>query len=97
MGEPADDFPRRHLLKQTALLHSVSLVSGLCATQARAHFSDAEEAFLEELERATYLYFWEQASPQTGLVKDRCNVRVADRGIVASIAATGFRVNRLSA
>jgi hypothetical protein len=86
---------RRNLLKRTVLAHGMSLVSGLRASQARIPFSDEEEAFLEELERATYLYFWEQASPQTGLVKDRCNVRVADRGIVASIAATGFGLTAL--
>jgi hypothetical protein len=86
---------RRNLLKQTVLASGMSLISGLRASQARVPFSDEEEAFLEELERATYLYFWEQASPQTGLVKDRCNVRVADRGVVASIAATGFGLTAL--
>jgi hypothetical protein len=86
---------RRNLLKQTVLAPGLSLVSGLRASQSRIPFSDEEEAFLEELERATYLYFWEQASPQTGLVKDRCNVRVADRGVVASIAATGFGLTAL--
>ena len=40
--------------------------------------SPEDDLFLEELERATVAYFWEQANPQTGLVKDRCNVRAAD-------------------
>ena len=42
-------------------------------------------------------YFWEQASPQTGLVKDRCNARKAstDNAVVASIAATGFGLTAL--
>jgi hypothetical protein len=86
---------RRNLLKQTALLGGMNLVSGLRASQAQGPFADQDEALLEELERATYLYFWEQANPQTGLVKDRCNVHVADRGIVASIAATGFGLTAL--
>ena len=51
--------------------------------------------FLEELERATVAYFWDQANPQTGLVKDRCNVRAADNSVVASIAATGFGLTAL--
>lgn len=52
--------------------------------------------FLYELECLTFRYFWEQASPATGLVKDRCNLRVsADNGIVASIAATGFGLTAL--
>ena len=47
--------------------------------------------FLYELECLTVRYFWEQADPYTGLVKDRCNVRVpSDPSVVASIAATGF-------
>ena len=42
-------------------------------------------------------YFWEQASPVTGLVKDRCNARQAttDSAVVASIAATGFGLTAL--
>src|SRR5262245_10555572 len=58
--------------------------------------SAEDDAFLEELERATFLYFQEQSDPNTGLVKDRCNVRVAaDKGPVASIAATGFGLTAL--
>jgi hypothetical protein len=53
--------------------------------------SSEEDKFLNELENANFLYFWDQASPKTGMVKDRCNVRANnDEGIVASIAATGF-------
>jgi hypothetical protein len=51
---------------------------------------------LYELECLTFRYFWEQASPATGLVKDRCNLRVnSDNGVVASIAATGFGLTAL--
>jgi hypothetical protein len=58
--------------------------------------SPEDDAFLDELERATFLYFWEQADPVTGLVKDRCNVRTdRDNGTVASIAATGFGLTAL--
>jgi hypothetical protein len=42
------------------------------------------------LEHASFLFFWEQANPDTGLIKDRCNVRNNDKGIVASIASMGF-------
>ncbi len=54
-----------------------------------------DHQFLEELEKASFQFFWDQASPETGLVKDRCNVRAADRGVVASIAATGFGLTAL--
>jgi hypothetical protein len=51
--------------------------------------------FLLELEKATFQYFWDQANPDTGLVKDRCNVQGNDSGTVASIAATGFGLTAL--
>lgn len=49
-----------------------------------------DDAFLNDLEHANFLFFWEQAHPQTGLIKDRCNVRAQDTSTVASIASTGF-------
>ena len=52
--------------------------------------SPEDDQFLDQLERANFLFFWEQADPQTGLIKDRCNVRTNDRGIVASVASVGF-------
>jgi hypothetical protein len=62
----------------------------------RSALSAEDDAFLDELERATFLYFWEQSDPATGLVKDRCNVRAErDGGTVASIAATGFGLTAL--
>src|ERR1041385_80892 len=38
--------------------------------------SKEDDQFLDDLEKATFQYFWDQANPKTGLVKDRCNVRV---------------------
>lgn len=60
------------------------------APSAQTPLSPEDDQFLEELELANFRYFWEQTSTKTGLVKDRCNVRAADKGVVASIAATGF-------
>jgi hypothetical protein len=57
-----------------------------------------DEQLLEEIERANFLFFWEQANPQTGLVRDRCNVRTMSHGgngVVGSIAATGFGLTAL--
>lgn len=65
------------------------------AIPAGAHISKDDDEFLEEIERANFGYFWEQASERTGLVKDRCNVRDEDRSVVASIAATGFGLTAL--
>jgi len=57
--------------------------------------SPEDDLFLEELESGAFRFFWEQASPHTGLVKDRCNVRGNDTTEVASIAATGFGLTAL--
>ena len=57
--------------------------------------SEEDSQFLEDLEKSCFQFFWEQANPQTGLVKDRCNVRASDSGGVASIAATGFGLTAL--
>jgi hypothetical protein len=62
---------------------------------ARFALSQEDDALLDEVERANYLFFWEQADPGSGLVKDRCNVRADDQSTVASIAATGFALTAL--
>ena len=59
------------------------------------HLYQADEAFLEELESANFRYFWEQASPSTGLVRDRCNAFKPDKSDLGSIAATGFGLTAL--
>jgi hypothetical protein len=57
-------------------------------------FTVAEEVFLDELEKRSFAYFWEQADPRTGLVPDRARADGseldANHRNVASIAATGF-------
>src|SRR5215469_10709960 len=58
-------------------------------------FSPDDDQFLEELEKANFLYFWEQANPETGMVRDRANVRQPDTSVLSSIAATGFGLTAL--
>lgn len=55
-----------------------------------ATLSDEDQRLLEDMEKANFQFFWEQANPQTGLVKDRSSVQKPDHSTVASIAATGF-------
>src|SRR5215471_211001 len=52
--------------------------------------SEADDELLDEIERATFLFFVEQANPETGIVRDRFNVRTPDKSDLGSIAATGF-------
>ena len=54
-----------------------------------------DDPLLEELERASFRFFWEQANPETGLVRDRFNVRRPGKSELASIAATGFGLTAL--
>jgi hypothetical protein len=66
------------------------------ATSAQpGSLSKEDDEFLDDLEKTTFQYFWEQANPKTGLVKDRCNVQATDPGVVASIASTGFGLTAL--
>ncbi len=60
------------------------------APNAMPVLSSEDDHFLDDLERANFLYFWEQGSPNTGMVKDRCDVRASRQDMAASIAATGF-------
>jgi hypothetical protein len=57
--------------------------------------SAEDDQFLNDLEHASFLFFWEQASPKTGMVKDRCNVHNETRNVASSIAATGFGLTAL--
>jgi hypothetical protein len=58
-------------------------------------FSPDDDALLQEVESANFRYFWEQANPDTGLVRDRCNVITPDKNPLGSIAALGFGLTAL--
>jgi hypothetical protein len=57
--------------------------------------STKDEQLLDELERAACLFFWEQASPLTGLVMDSGSADGSGKQQIASIAATGFGLTAL--
>ncbi len=77
------------------MLGGVSWGSGAAGSGGLPAFSEDQDKFLDDLERVGCLYFTEQSSPQTGLVRDRFKARGNDRGGVASIAATGFGLTAL--
>jgi len=66
---------------------------------ARTNFSPRDHAFLEDLERRSFQYFWEQGATPTGLVLDRTRTtgEPADEAhrTIGSIAATGFGLTAL--
>ena len=70
--------------------HSAKPHQSPAAPPIPTSLSPEDDQFLNDLEHASFLFFWEQANPPTGLIKDRCNVRVKDTSTAASIASTGF-------
>jgi len=100
---------RRQLLRQfmgTSL--SLPFAKLLAASSAQAQpsapitgapgttvLSAEDDQLLDEIEKANFLFFWEQGSPNTGMVKDRCNVHDNNQKVAASIAATGFGLTAL--
>lgn len=59
------------------------------------HFTEMENEFLEEVEHRSFLFFWEETNPSTGLIKDRSLANGPDPRDTASIAATGFGLTAL--
>jgi hypothetical protein len=97
-------FTRREILEYSAkaalaypaMKFTAAMVScggGSSATSPPPPVSD--DAFLDQIQRASFLFFWEQASPTTGQVKDRALAAGNDTRTVASIAATGFGLTAL--
>src|SRR5947199_6540933 len=68
-----------------------TLASGLLP--GRAELSDL--ALLDDLERAAFEFFWNEANPETGLVLDRSNANGSGGRGMSSIAATGFGLTAL--
>lgn len=109
-GRRSGALSRRELLKEFAALGvsapfvgSGAALGGLAAgisahpaaSQNKPLLSEDDEMLLEEIEHASFLYFWEQVNPNTGLVRDRCNVRSPDNKDLGNIAATGFGLTAL--
>jgi hypothetical protein len=107
-GQPRREFSRREMLRGTVRagaflaacgqgipLSLISTAKPGNSTGTRTGLSKEDDQLLEDMERASFRYFWEQTNPETGLTKDRCSVRSPDKGVVASIAATGFGLTAL--
>src|SRR5579862_8045048 len=57
--------------------------------------SSEDARFLEEMEKANFQFFWDQANPENGLIRDRADVHTDKNNTVASIAGTGFGLTAL--
>src|SRR6185312_5788372 len=58
-------------------------------------YEGTDEQLLDETQRASFDFFWKEASAQTGQVKDRALARGGDQRSISSIAATGFGLTAL--
>ena len=83
----------------TQPLLSTAVSSSFQRDRAFHKRSRDDELFLEDLQRRSFNYFWEQADPNTGLVPDRARTDGSsldeNHRNVASIAATGFGLTAL--
>jgi hypothetical protein len=94
-----------HIVKTKEIGYLISslvislLLAITVAPQQRPTLSASDQAFLEDLSHRSFRYFWEQADPKTGLVRDRSRVDGSpsseNHRNVASIAATGFGLTGL--
>src|ERR1039457_5061283 len=66
----------------------------LPAAEPPRTISPQDRALLEDLERRSILYFWNESDPSTGLELDRATAQggraKGPSGNIASLAATGF-------
>ena len=102
----ADHRTRREILQmggQLLLLAPLTAVSSLCACSEHeskplpktAPYSGTDDQLLDEIERSAFQFFWEQANPKTGFVKDRAKTGGTDNYTIASVASTGFGLTAL--
>ena len=55
----------------------------------------SDAMLLDELSRASFEFFWNEADPKTGMVRDRASANGGDTRQTSSIAATGFGLTAL--
>src|SRR5580693_2418928 len=98
-------YPRREILKLSSLgLLSSSfapLLRGFAHSQktfrepAGTPYQGTDDKLLDEIQRTSFDFFWFEASPKTGQVKDRALANGHDTRAMSSIAATGFGLTAL--
>jgi hypothetical protein len=104
MGTPTKPLSRREWLARLGKVMLASPLLSLAATGLSCGASKnsntgppplGDDQFLDQIERAIFLYFWEQASSTTGQVKDRAFAAGNDSRTISSISATGFGLTAL--
>ena len=98
-------FSRREVLKFGSAALVTSCLAprvGRCAGLQKpfvepsgAPFQGTDDQLLDEIQRTSFDFFWNEASPKTGQVKDRALAKGGDTRDFSSIAATGFSLTSL--
>jgi hypothetical protein len=78
-----------------ALKYGAAALCVAPAVRGSVELGQEQHLLLDEMERRACLFFWEQADPVTGLVRDRIAIDGPDPRRVASVAATGFGLSSL--
>ena len=60
-----------------------------------APFQGTDKQLLDEIQKGSFQFFWNETNPQTGQVKDRAFLNGKDTRKLASICATGFGLTSL--
>jgi hypothetical protein len=98
----AEDYKvtRRELLRIAGLAGTgvwlgCNTAAGLSIGTTVAGSETNDDQFLDEVERASFEFFWQEANPSTGQVKDRALLNGNDSRPMSSIASTGFGLTAL--
>ena len=89
---------RRQLLRSCGGLALAPTLAAITACKSKSSTTPAAvdpNQMLDEVQCAIFDFFWTEASPETGQVKDRALVNGSDTRTTASIAATGFGLSAL--
>ena len=58
-------------------------------------YQGTDDQLLDDIQRGSFQFFWNETNPATGLVKDRAYLNGNDTRTMSSIAATGFGLSAL--
>jgi hypothetical protein len=95
-------FSRREAMRicgLSLLAAPLTTIAG-CGTRSLQAFAEppyegTDEQLLDEIQSASFRFFWDEASSNTGQVKDRALANGNDSRMMSSIAATGFGLTSL--
>ena len=73
----------------TICLSAIFAFMPVCESAENIELSDGDIEFLDMVQREAFKFFWEEANPKNGLIKDN------NRGKACSIASVGFGLTSL--